>query len=101
VGEKFLSPEHYFDGEENGDNETLFTGYCTDNHRFTRVDLVPISDGQSWMANQVHRRFGSAHATSLNFVYCDGSVRSVSYDVEPIVHFRSGHTADGGVLLLD
>ena len=39
--------------------------------------------------------FGSAHAISTNMVYCDGSVHSVSYSVNPMVHVWLSSKDDG------
>jgi prepilin-type processing-associated H-X9-DG protein len=30
------------------------------------------------------RIFGSAHSGALNLVYCDGSVHTVEYDIDPL-----------------
>jgi prepilin-type processing-associated H-X9-DG protein len=40
-------------------------------------------------------RFGSPHSSGCNFAFCDGSVRTVSYQIDPEVHRRLGNRKDG------
>lgn len=99
IGEKMLSPDQYENGESMGDNESMYSGYCTDNHRFTRagkINLPPAQDTFVALAMPSQLYFGSAHASGANFAFCDGSVRLVAFDVSPDIHFRAGHIADGG-----
>jgi prepilin-type processing-associated H-X9-DG protein len=44
------------------------------------------------------RRFGSAHGQGCHFALCDGSVRFVSYNVNPEVHRHLGHRKDGAAV---
>jgi prepilin-type processing-associated H-X9-DG protein len=39
--------------------------------------------------------FGSAHGTSANFGFCDGSVRPISYSADPKLLFQLGNRRDG------
>lgn len=43
-------------------------------------------------------RFGSAHQGVCQFVFCDGSVREISYDIEPAIHRMLGNRSDGKAL---
>lgn len=96
VGEKFLNPNHYSDGESRGDNETLYSGYATDLHRFTRIDLLPLQDTSAALASKGHLRFGSVHPAGCHLALCDGSVKLVSYEIAAEVHCRFGHRKDQG-----
>jgi prepilin-type N-terminal cleavage/methylation domain-containing protein len=104
VGEKALDPLHYEDGRSLGDNETLYSGYCTDLHRFAGIAesdvpwLPPMYDNQtsSNLGVPEYVRFGSAHEGGFYMAYCDGAVHLVRYDVDVEVHFRAGHRKDEG-----
>jgi type II secretory pathway pseudopilin PulG len=97
VGEKYLDPLHYENGESLGDNESLYNGFCSDNHRFTELNLPPIGDGSRPLDDhRAHFRFGSAHPGGLNMANCDGTVRFVSFEVDPEAHYLGGHIADAG-----
>ena len=100
VGEKYLDPVHYDDGESPGDNESLYNGFCSDNHRFTELDLQPAADGSLPFDDlRSQYRFGSSHANGLHIASCDGAVRFVSFDIEPKAFFFGGHVADHGTVI--
>jgi prepilin-type N-terminal cleavage/methylation domain-containing protein/prepilin-type processing-associated H-X9-DG protein len=86
VGEKYLNPDNYFNGTGQADNECLYAGFdndnCRDTHDSPKRDLRGYSDPY---------RYGSAHPSGLNMVYCDGSVRYINYSVELAVHRRAGN----------
>ena len=97
IGEKHVHPDHYENGEARGDNTSIYHGYSGDNHRFAAMSLPPSADG-SLPVNSLDAvyRFGSAHPEVVSFVYCDGSVQPVSYEISPELHYRAGHTSDVG-----
>jgi prepilin-type N-terminal cleavage/methylation domain-containing protein/prepilin-type processing-associated H-X9-DG protein len=70
------------------DNNALWGGYDWDTIRWmtTRAGLtpqyLPRPDSQ-YDPNTCVKYFGSAHSTGFNAAYCDGSVRTISYDVDP------------------
>lgn len=39
--------------------------------------------------------FGSAHAGGCHFAFCDGSVRTISYTIDPRIHRLLGARQDG------
>lgn len=109
-GEKYLPPGLYEDVnitdgvEMMGDNQSAWCGYEWDNHRVAwnpKTDwpeeaYQPAQDGTGSSFSGVFA-FGSAHASSLNMAYCDGSVRTVSYDIDRDVHRYQAHQLDSEV----
>lgn len=91
VGEKYINPASYTNGEDAGDNESMYNGFCVDMHRYASIDRPPLHDRTGY-ADPL--RFGSAHAHGCNFVFCDGSVQSISYSVDPEVHRANGNRKD-------
>lgn len=124
IGEKFLSPAGYTGSKglaeaglpTIGDNKTIYIGFEEDNHRLAfnpeRSDQLmvlgadatafqPGQDSDSKTGFQDDRNvvaFGSAHASVLNMAFCDGSVHSVNYDIEPLTHRWQANRLDGQVV---
>jgi prepilin-type N-terminal cleavage/methylation domain-containing protein len=106
VGEKYLNPDSYYNGNDWADNESMYAGMDNDTHRTTYCpvplpanyvpDHTPMQDTSGLMDIV---RFGSAHAISFNMCLCDGSVRSIGYTIDPETHRRLGNRQDG--LLID
>jgi prepilin-type N-terminal cleavage/methylation domain-containing protein/prepilin-type processing-associated H-X9-DG protein len=114
VGEKWM-PIAGYEGTANeddpgftaGDNQSMYTDYEWDNHRVawnpdsTRpkedyqptADYQPVPDSDNGGGNGPERRFGSAHSSAFNVVFCDGSVHSIGYDVDPVAHRFEGDVA--------
>jgi prepilin-type processing-associated H-X9-DG protein len=86
AGEKYLNADHYLDGVDNADNETLLIGFDNDVHRVTYAP--PYRDRRGY-SNTVS--FGSAHPAGLNMLYCDGSVQFINFSIDPAVHRRAGN----------
>jgi type II secretory pathway pseudopilin PulG len=110
VGEKYIDSNSYMTGTSLGDNESLYSGYCTDLHRFAG-GIENAKHSLSPYAAPIHdrniaengipaiARFGSAHLAGFNMVNCDGSIHFSSYDVDPEIHLRAGHRSDAGAPL--
>ncbi|MCA9240496.1 MAG: DUF1559 domain-containing protein, partial [Planctomycetales bacterium] len=88
VGEKYLRPESY-DGVgaqgsptyDTGDNETIFSGFNRDHQR--SAFYPPQQDRPGAVLDTT---FGSAHPGAFNMSMCDGSVASITYDIDSEVH---------------
>ena len=92
VGEKYLNLDDYDTGRDWGDNHNVFSGDDMEIVRFTGVAVPALQDRGGLIQ---HFSFGSAHATGWHVALCDGSVRSVSYDLAPETHRRLGNREDG------
>jgi hypothetical protein len=108
IGEKHVNVSEYDTGTSPGDNESLYSGYCSDLHRFVgATDRVipgiapfapPLHDASLPDPGSIDAflRFGSAHSTGFSMVYCDGSSRWIVYEIDPSVHYLAGHRRDNG-----
>lgn len=101
VGEKYLNPDSYLSGTDWADNESMYAGEDNDTNRTTYCPVpLPVdydSDHTSMQDTpgvENDYTFGSAHAGSCNMCICDGSVRSISYTIDPETHRRLGNRAD-------
>jgi prepilin-type processing-associated H-X9-DG protein len=92
-GEKYVSPEGYYSGSDHGDDWSVYTGYQDDICR--TAWYAPMFDGaaERWMSAEC--RFGSPHPGGWNVVFCDGSVRAMSFAIDLDVHARLANRADG------
>jgi prepilin-type N-terminal cleavage/methylation domain-containing protein/prepilin-type processing-associated H-X9-DG protein len=98
IGEKYLSPDRYYDGQDNTDDFGAYEGFAHDMNRYcdyydtaNGVGRTPRPDRPGQL---LFNHFGSAHAAACNFVFCDGSVRPISYSIDPLTHSRLGNRKD-------
>ncbi len=123
AGEKCLQPRFYDTGygdppnwkANDGDNNSMYQGYDWDTTRFPSGSFdnsgkpqgrLPLRDtdcdgsaatlGQCPAAGDIKGVFGSAHSSTVNLVYCDGSVHTVEYDIDPLIWNDLGGRKDGG-----
>ncbi|MEZ6072156.1 MAG: DUF1559 domain-containing protein [Pirellulales bacterium] len=92
IGEKYLNPDSYATGMDGADNESMYTGHNNDNARFTTLQLLPRQDRPGLLGTE---NFGSAHASTWNVAFCDGSVHALSYSIDAESHRRLGSRNDG------
>jgi prepilin-type N-terminal cleavage/methylation domain-containing protein/prepilin-type processing-associated H-X9-DG protein len=105
IGERYCWPDHYEDGGDGlGDDQGWMEGYDYDTNRWVQLGDITQSDPaargylppyQDTFGVGDYLSFGSAHATGLNMAFCDGSVQSISYDIDPETHRRFGNREDG------
>jgi prepilin-type N-terminal cleavage/methylation domain-containing protein/prepilin-type processing-associated H-X9-DG protein len=96
IGEKYMDADHYFDGNDSGDDAGHFEGHGQDVDRWASSSFLPWQD-QSGNSAAAYS-FGSAHATACNFVFCDGSVQSISYSISGAVYGNLGNRKDSNVI---
>ena len=94
VGEKYLNAALYdSDGNgDGGDSHSIYQGFDWDINRWATEDWPPLQDRPGLEA---YERFGSAHPGGWHAVFCDGSVNSLSYDIDVITHMRLANRFDG------
>ncbi len=90
VGEKNVARG----GLDSGDDQSLYVGYDLDNTRWTTLGWPPAPDGNA----PKYEQFGSSHPSVCQFVFCDGSIHEISYDIDPEVHRRLGNRQDGQII---
>jgi prepilin-type N-terminal cleavage/methylation domain-containing protein/prepilin-type processing-associated H-X9-DG protein len=110
IGEKYLNPDAYTTGTDTGDNQSWDIGIDWDVVRYTGVTgipplssdfagvaplFAPAQDTPGW---EQGFPFGSAHPHGFNVSFCDGSVRSIDYMIDPAVHWYLGNRKDGQVI---
>jgi prepilin-type N-terminal cleavage/methylation domain-containing protein/prepilin-type processing-associated H-X9-DG protein len=95
VGEKRFNLAHLGQAHLNDD-----IGYTAgwDNNTVRFSNLEPEPDHSDPEAEEGEDRFGSSHPTRFNVVFADGSVRGVSYAIDPLVFSYLGDKSDGKVI---
>jgi len=90
IGERYIRPAGYNVTLAPSNNENIYTGMNNDRYRSTvntpRMDRDGMHN-QSW--------FGAAHPSGCHFVFCDGSVKKISYNVDAAT-FKGLGTRAGG-----
>lgn len=80
IGEKYVNSTKYESGDDPGDDRPMMVGFSSSTIRW--AGMPPQADGQDDRPNV----FGSAHAGTWNVAFGDGSVRSLSFDIDPETH---------------
>ena len=117
VGEKWL-PVNAYDGFTDvkapgfntGDDQSMYTGFEWDNERVAwnpiwpslQSAFQPTRDGIDLdTSGSEPIRFGSAHPSTFQMVFCDGSVHNIAYEIDPSTHRALAHRFDGEVVSTD
>lgn len=102
IGEKYLDPDNYELTGQDADGNAMI-GHHPAIARWTGmrssvaeapVVYPPMQDQPGYLD---WLRFGSAHSNGFNAVFCDGSVHSIAYEVDPLIHCYLGNRNDGMV----
>jgi prepilin-type processing-associated H-X9-DG protein len=63
--------------------------------------LQPIPDAPAYPAGvNGHEAFGSPHSGGMNMAFCDGSIHTISFDIDWQVHRNLGDRNDGNPVTL-
>jgi prepilin-type N-terminal cleavage/methylation domain-containing protein len=106
LGEKNLDPEHYEDGLSGNDDQSMYNGYDKDNVRAADIWLpgfenqgAPIRPpAPDTPGVQFDWSFGGPHVGGWMALFCDGSVRQLSFDMAPELHQFFGTRNDGSAV---
>jgi prepilin-type N-terminal cleavage/methylation domain-containing protein/prepilin-type processing-associated H-X9-DG protein len=103
IGEKYINRDHYTDGKDLGDNETMYCGDDLDLLRWTGIEgtvgtstnnNLPRQDNSAIGTGNHVQWFGSAHTGTFNISFCDGAVRAINYSIDGEVYRRLGNRKD-------
>jgi prepilin-type N-terminal cleavage/methylation domain-containing protein/prepilin-type processing-associated H-X9-DG protein len=94
-GEKYVNGDHYTDGLDGSDDQSAYSGFDADTVRFTYD--APLADYLSLGVNAL-MAFGSAHQGGFQMSFCDGSVRTIEYEIDLTTHQYLSDRDDGKVL---
>jgi prepilin-type N-terminal cleavage/methylation domain-containing protein/prepilin-type processing-associated H-X9-DG protein len=104
VGEAYQNPDTYETWAVNND-WPVYNGLQDDDARsvgyhaqtYTAQEAhPPTQDTPGVISDNLRFAFGSAHPGAFHMAFCDGSVQSISYDIDLEAHCMSGHRSDGG-----
>jgi prepilin-type N-terminal cleavage/methylation domain-containing protein/prepilin-type processing-associated H-X9-DG protein len=104
LGEKYVGPDQYYNGLDDGDDHGMYEGHGVDTYRWCPNDsslnrVYPPEQERPGIMRWWS--FGSPHPGGCNFVLCDGSVRPIGYSIDPEIHRRLGNRKDGQVIAAD
>jgi prepilin-type N-terminal cleavage/methylation domain-containing protein len=94
VGERYLHVSTYETGSPHDDDQGWDVAYDWDNVRWTNKE--PKYDEQVDDIKGGNENFGSIHLGSFHMAMADGSVKSVTYEIDQTVHRQAGNRRDGG-----
>jgi prepilin-type N-terminal cleavage/methylation domain-containing protein/prepilin-type processing-associated H-X9-DG protein len=102
LGEKYICPDAYETGVDQGDDQNAYVGYDLDTVRHACTSY-PIYRDRAGVYS--YFSWGSAHSTGFNMAFCDGSVQTMKfmryYDYQAAdvaVYSRLSNRSDGNVI---
>jgi prepilin-type N-terminal cleavage/methylation domain-containing protein len=99
AAEKFVDSDYYFACTEPGDVLGWDVGFCDAWVRWGGLNDVPAQDHSVAAGiTPPNEIFGSAHPGAFGTVFCDGSVRSMPYTVDPATWGYLCNRADGQLI---
>ncbi len=103
VGERNINPDAYFTGLDPADDNNHYVGVDLDTVRWTcenatSTTCTKFRPYQDTPGVVTYYAFGSAHPAGFGMALCDGSVRLISYSIDPITHRDLGNRKDGNPL---
>ena len=94
IAEKFVPSDKYRTGDDAGDQSVLYAGYSSSNVRFGYEP--PVSDGDRGSHSNA---FGGPHRAGWTVAFGDGSVRTLSFDIQPALHKALASRDDGSLAI--
>jgi prepilin-type N-terminal cleavage/methylation domain-containing protein len=89
IGEKYIHPDHYLDGGNEGDERSLCIGANREINRWAfdipRHDFTEEQGSSSW---------GGPHPGGFHMIFCDGSTQVIDYDIDIETHKRQSNRRD-------
>jgi hypothetical protein len=95
VGEKYLAQVLWKTGEDRADNENMYVGYDNDTYRSTHAIYHPPLHDQPRL---IQWTYGSAHHAGFQAVFCDGSTRMITFQIDQEVFRIIGNRHDNQVV---
>ncbi|MBN2295308.1 MAG: DUF1559 domain-containing protein [Pirellulales bacterium] len=99
AGEKNINPDHYTDGKDGGDDWSMYSGQQDDIVRLVAklnggvaTYYPPLRDTAGLGYTE---GFGGPHSGGLNMAFCDGSVHTINFEIDPEIHRCLGSRQDG------
>ena len=106
VGERHISPDDYENGDAHDNDWSMYAGMQNDVGRTTWASFIPAARAQP-NSNSVplqdtpgvleFETFGSPHPGGIHMAFADGSIQTISYEIDPFVHQNLGNREDGQV----